>query len=169
MWCLRQNQTLQAQHCNVEFGLCKTQTLRFATVPDAVEASEGTEEQPPVDGQPVQEEIQAQHDIPRRSARLEDRRSQNAPQLQPELQQDNDAVSDFSDESDDPLLLQPYGNICAMLAHAGNINATPQSYREATHSSECVMWPCHIDNHHCCTKNHGQAYMYQESSFWIGR
>jgi hypothetical protein len=65
---------------------------------------------------------------------------QDAPQLQPELQQDNDAVSDMSDESDDPLLLHPQGNICAMLAHAGNINATPQSYREARHSSKWEQW-----------------------------
>jgi hypothetical protein len=27
-----------------------------------------------------------------------------------------------------------------MLSHAGNINATPQSYREARHSSEWVQW-----------------------------
>jgi hypothetical protein len=114
--------------------------LRFATVPDAVNVTEYVEEQPAVNGQPVQEELQARHDIPRRSARLEDQRLQNAPQLQPELPRDNDAVSNMSDESDDPLLLHPHGNICAMLAHAGNINATPQSYREAQHSSEWEQW-----------------------------
>jgi hypothetical protein len=65
---------------------------------------------------------------------------QDAPQLQLGLQQDNDTVSTISDKSDDPLLLHPHGNICAMLAHAGNINATPQSYGEARHSSKWEQW-----------------------------
>jgi transposase InsO family protein len=111
------NATLQ----DVEFGLCKTQKLRFASVPDMLD---DTEEQPSVANPPVQEKVQARNDIPRRSVRLEDQRLQDAPQLQPEMQQDNDVASDTSDESDDPLLLQPHGNICAMLAPAGNINAT---------------------------------------------
>jgi hypothetical protein len=70
---------------DVEFGPCKTQKLRFASVPDTMEVTEDSEEQPPVANPPVQEEVQARNDMPRRSARLDDQRLQDAPQLQPEL------------------------------------------------------------------------------------
>jgi hypothetical protein len=49
---------------DVKFELCKTQKLRFASVPDTTEVTENVQEQPPVATPPAEEEIQAQNDIP---------------------------------------------------------------------------------------------------------
>ena len=62
------------------------------------------------------------------------------------LQQEDDTQSVESDESDDPLLLRPYGNVSAMMAYAGIVNAIPKIYKEAQRSSEWEQWELAIQD-----------------------
>jgi hypothetical protein len=54
--------------------------------------------------------------------------------------QDKDNVSTQSDQSDDPLLFQPHGHICALIATSGNIDPIPKCYREARQFGEWKHW-----------------------------
>jgi hypothetical protein len=61
--------------------------------------------------------------------------------------QDDDNNSNHSDESDDPLLLQPHGRICALIAiSTGSIDGIPKSCREARQSGDWKQWELAIND-----------------------